>query len=175
MVYHKAFSHDTIALLLQKQWGGSAHRPAARPVCAAGPCASGPGIKSSSSSSKHILHLTASHLMEAAAAPSTSGCAAQGSSRSGGGLPTPTGWRPLASPLLWRGTEEEAVFQQSTPYPLTPPWKVSFGGAMATLQDSCHTAGAPLAALAALHYPCFSCPTPPFYLPHRGPTDHAAE
>ncbi|PSC72581.1 chorismate lyase [Micractinium conductrix] len=37
---------------------------------------------------------------------------------------SPTGWHPLDTPSIWKGTEEQAVFRQATPYPLSPTWKL---------------------------------------------------
>ncbi|KAK9830507.1 hypothetical protein WJX72_012138 [[Myrmecia] bisecta] len=35
-----------------------------------------------------------------------------------------TGWHPLEQPLIWQGSEDEAVFQGMLPVQLSPPWKV---------------------------------------------------
>ncbi|PRW45747.1 chorismate lyase isoform B [Chlorella sorokiniana] len=63
------------------------------------------------------------------AVSSSSSSSAPSSSSNGAGLSssslaTPTGWHPLDAPAIWKGTEEQAVFRQATPYPLTPSWKV---------------------------------------------------
>lgn len=60
------------------------------------------------------------------ATSSTSDSSSSSSSSAGlsSSLATPTGWHPLDAPAIWKGTEEQAVFRQATPYPLTPSWKV---------------------------------------------------
>jgi len=37
---------------------------------------------------------------------------------------SPTGWHPLSEPLIWSGTETEALQPQSLPQTLNPSWKV---------------------------------------------------